>query len=291
MLAEANTKLEIQPPSFHHRTVHSPMPPTLSKWPFFLGNVLLLALGALFFFQSRGPMGPWEMLACTLCIAVGAACAALPFVLEYRVRVKLSVADRLAAVTSQIQNLETLGAQISGATSQWQSVHESAGKIAGSAKAIADRMSAEIREFSQFLRESNDGEKSTLKLEVAKLRRAEEDWLQALVRMLDHIYALQQAAIRSRQPALIEQLGQFQNACRDAARWVGLTPFTAAPQEAFDPQRHKLADGDGSPGSGATIEETLATGYTFQGRLLRPALVRLGKGKGVELQKVAETAA
>jgi molecular chaperone GrpE (heat shock protein) len=74
---------------------------------------------------------------------------------------------------------------------------------------------------------------------------------------------------------LIEQLTQFQNACRDAARRVGMVPFQAAPAEPFDPKRHQLLEGGSAPPDGATVAETVATGYTFQGRLVRPALVRL----------------
>ena len=57
-----------------------------------------------------------------------------------------------------------------------------------------------------------------VRLEVEKLRRAEGEWLQVLVRVLDHVYALHLGALRSGQPNLIEQLSNFQNACRDAAR-------------------------------------------------------------------------
>jgi molecular chaperone GrpE (heat shock protein) len=81
---------------------------------------------------------------------------------------------------------------------------------------------------------------------------------------------------------LIDQLAQFQNACRDTARRVGLTPFVAAPAEPFDQQRHQLMDTDAKPEPGAIVEETLATGYTFQGQLVRPALVRLRDGKESE---------
>jgi hypothetical protein len=58
---------------------------------------------------------------------------------------------------------------------------------------------------------------------------------------------------------------------------VGLAPFAAGPAETFDAQRHQVADGNSEPPADAVVAETLATGYTFQGRLLRPALVRLQK--------------
>jgi molecular chaperone GrpE (heat shock protein) len=67
---------------------------------------------------------------------------------------------------------------------------------------------------------------------------------------------------------------------RDAARRVGLTPFVAADAEPFDGQRHQVMDGGAAPAAGAIVAETVATGYTFQGRLIRPALVRLRDGEG-----------
>jgi len=128
------------------------------------------------------------------------------------------------------------------------------------------------------------------RLEVDKLRRVEKDWLQVLVRMLDHVYALHQGALRSGQPNLIGQLGAFQHACRDAARRVGLAPFTADESEPFDEQRHQLTDGDHKAAAHALVAETLATGYTFQGQLIRPALVRLRNGQAEAEELPLETA-
>ena len=252
--------------------------PRLPKWPFLLSDGLLLGLTALIYFQGDRPMGPSRILASVLCAAAGAVLAVLPFVLEYRAIVRLAEAEGLATVVSQIQNLEQLAAQIGYATNQWQIVRESSDKTANAAREIAQGMAAELKAFNEFLKRASEDERTTLRLEVDKQRRAELEWLQVLVRMLDHVYALHQAALRSQQPGLIDQLGSFQNACRDAARRVGLTPFTAATAEPFDRQRHQLADSKSEVPEGATIEETIATGYTFQGKLVRPALVRLRNG-------------
>jgi len=97
------------------------------------------------------------------------------------------------------------------------------------------------------------------------------------VRLLDHVYALHQGAVRSGQQKVIEQVGHFQNACRDAARRVGLAPFAAKEAEPFDAQRHQSIEDGVKPPPDATVAETIATGYTFQGRLVRPALVRLSQ--------------
>jgi molecular chaperone GrpE (heat shock protein) len=124
----------------------------------------------------------------------------------------------------------------------------------------------------------NDSEKATLRLEVEKLRRGELEWLQVLVNILDHIFALHAAAVRSGDAKFAAPITTFQNVCRDTARRLGLTPFAAEPNEPFDAERHQVAGSKETPPAGAVVAETIGSGYTFQGRLLRPALVRLRDG-------------
>ena len=70
-------------------------------------------------------------------------------------------------------------------------------------------MAAEVREFSEFMQKMNDSEKAALRLEIEKLRRGEGEWLQVLVRILDHVFLLHAAAMRSGQPKLVGQISQF----------------------------------------------------------------------------------
>ena len=249
--------------------------PKLAKWPFFLGDALLLGMACLITYQSKPALGHWELCFVVLCVVGGALLGIAPFLLEYDALVKLTEASALTTVVSQLHNLEGIAAQISGATSRWQEAQDQADKTTRSAREIADRMTAEAQAFTEFMRQASDNERATLRLEVEKLRRAEADWVQVLVRTLDHVFALHQGALRSGQPGLIEQLGHFQNACRDAARRVGLTPFAANETEPFDPQRHRLIDEAAKPPADAIVAQTIAVGYTFQGRLIRPALVSL----------------
>jgi molecular chaperone GrpE (heat shock protein) len=263
--------------------------PQLSKWAFFLGDLLLVGVAGLFYWKSNIPLGAWEGGLIVLSVAGGAFLAILPFVLEYRMASKLAEAEALAEVVGQIKNLESIAERITGATGRWQSVQEVADRVAGTSKAIAERMSAEAKAFTEFMQRANDTEKATLRLEVDKLRRSEGDWVHVLVRMLDHVYALHVGAMRSGQPNLIAQLDQFQHACRDAARRIGLTPFAANPADPFDAERHQLLDTKQAPTAGAKIAETIATGYTFQGRLLRPALVRLQETNGHTAEPIQES--
>jgi hypothetical protein len=68
-------------------------------------------------------------------------------------------------------------------------------------------------------------------------------------------------------------------------------PFSAEPEEPFNAERHQLIDGEGKPSADAGIAETAAPGFTFQGRLLRPALVRLRQTNPPEGNPAGETAA
>ena len=236
-------------------------------------------------------MGPWEIVASVFCAVMGTVLGVLPFLKEYQATVKLAEAEGLATVVGQIEKVEEIAALIGGSTARWQTVQEAAGKTAGTAKEIADKMAAEVKAFNEFLQRANDGEKAALRLEIDKLRRVETEWLQVLVRMLDHVYALHRASLESRQPTLIEQLANFQSACRDAARRVGLMPLVATPAEIFDERRHQLMDGEPRPAADAAVEETIASGYTFQGKLIRPVLVRLRNGNGHGLEGKGDPAA
>ncbi|MGA2658162.1 MAG: nucleotide exchange factor GrpE [Verrucomicrobiota bacterium] len=268
--------------------MRDPIPPRVPKWPFFSGDALLLGAAYFIYARSELPMSSGQMALAALCVAAGALFGVVPFLLEYRVMARVVEAAGLTTVISQVQKLDDLAAEIRSATGQWQAVQEQADKTVAAAESIAQRMTTEVKSFAEFMQRVNDTEKANLRLEAEKLRRGEGEWLAILVRVLDHVYALHQAGLRSRQPSLVEQLTHFQNACLDAARRVGLAPFSPEPDEPFDTQRHQAADGDGKAPEGALVSQTLATGYTFQGRFLRPALVRL-RGNEISPQSTADS--
>ncbi|MGH7978148.1 MAG: nucleotide exchange factor GrpE [Limisphaerales bacterium] len=247
------------------------------KLPFWIAEVIVIVGGYIFAVHAPHSLGHWEVF--VACVAIGAALGIIPYLLDYRAMGKVIEINALGAVAEKIQNLEQFCAQISAATGRWAAVQEYVGehaeKTTTTARQIADKMSAEVRDFSEFMKKMNDHEKAALRLEAEKLRRGESEWLQMLVRIMDHVFALQAAAARSNQPKATEQIAQFQNACQGAVRRVGLNAFVAQAEEPFDAARHQLLDTKQKPADGAVVTETLAAGYTFQGKLLRPALVRV----------------
>jgi molecular chaperone GrpE (heat shock protein) len=255
---------------------------TVPKWPFLLGDALLLAAAYFLIQQAPHPIGRWEIVTVAACVALGAVLGAMPFILDYRAIVKVIEAGALGSIAEKIQNLEKLAAQINAATNEWTNAQTQAEKTSAGAKEISDKMADEVRQFSEFMQKMNDSEKATLRLEVEKLHRGEAEWLQVIVRVLDNVSALHTAAVRTGDPKFAEPIANFQNACRGTVRRIGLTPIGAEPDEKFDPEKHQVAGGKEKPPEGAVIAETIGVGYTFQGKPLRPALVRLKTSAAVK---------
>jgi molecular chaperone GrpE (heat shock protein) len=249
--------------------------PTVPKWPFYAADVVLIVLAIWMVNHFPHPLAAWPATLMALSVAGAAVLGVWPHHMEYEAALKFAQSDGLADTVKEIKNVQAVAEQIRLATGQWQTVQDHSTKTVAAAKEIAERIAAEATAFSEFMQKANDSEKATLRLEVEKLRRSEGQWLQILVHLLDHVFALYQAGGRSGQPNLRDQLGNFQEACRDIVRRVGLTPFEADTDEPFNSEKHQVAEGQPEPGPDACVAETLATGYTFQGQLLRRSLVAI----------------
>jgi hypothetical protein len=252
----------------------SSFPPPTPRWPFFLGDALLVIFALILFYTNRTPTGCSVLVASTLCMALGALLGVMPFLMDDRAARRQEEAAGLASTVNQIRNLEAVASRIAEATAQWQSIHDHATQAAKAARTTAETMDTQMKSFMEFFQKANDSERQHLRLEVDKLRRSESDWVAVLVRIMDHVYAITAAGMRSGQRNVIAQLTQFQNACRDAARRVGLAPIEIDPGTPYDPDQHQLPEGV-APTPGARVAYTLATGYTLRGERVRPPLVQL----------------
>ncbi len=254
--------------------------PRLSKLPFIIGDLLLVATAGYVALYGAF-LGQWQYVAMITAVAFGAWLLVWPFVLEFRAATKLAESSALDGVTAKIQDLDKVSTSIAGAILEWQHLQQSATQTVTAAEQLAERMSAEARSFGEMMSKMNESEKNHLRLEVDKLRRAEGDWLGVTVRILDHVYALHQAGARSGQRNVIEQLSHFQNACRETARRLGLVPVLPEPGIPFDDQAHQLLEG-AKLTNGALVGDILAPGYTFQGQVIRLPLVAVRAAEPAE---------
>lgn len=247
--------------------------PKAVKWPFLFADACLIAFGAGILLLSPQPPSLWIVVASGASVLAGAFFSVWPYLQEYQVAAKLVETGALAGTMEQIGHLDQVAQNISHATSQWQTIQETSIKTVQSAQSVTERIATEARAFTEFLQKTNQAEQAHMRLEIEKFQRTQTDWLHVTVAMLDHTNALYQAAARSGQPNLVTQLGHFQDACRDVVRRVGLAPFIPADNDFFDGRLHQLLDPDQSPPPGTQIGEIIAPGYTFQGQLIRRAVV------------------
>jgi molecular chaperone GrpE (heat shock protein) len=251
-------------------------PLTLPKWPFIFADVALL-LGCAWVINQALPLKAyWAVAVAVAAWAFGAWICVLPWIKEFQSQAKFAENDSLTSALEQIQRLEEIGERIQSASGTWQTAQDAAQRVTATAKEIQERIKTDAKDFMEFAERINNDEKQHLRLEAEKLRRSEAEWLQVAARMLDHTFALTTAAVRSGQPNLATQMSNFQNACRDAARRVGLVPFHPTVGDPFEDRSQQLEDPNAKPEQGAVVSDILATGYTFQGQLLRKALVRVG---------------
>lgn len=247
--------------------------PRLQKWPFFVADIFLLGTAVWIVSQAAKPLSMWPLICAAVCVALGAWVCVTPFLKQYQADLQFAEAEKLATTVENLDNLRSFTNQISFATAQWQNIQENSTKTVNAAKQIADGIAADAKAFSEFMLKANDAEKAHLRLQIEKLRRGEGDWVQLVVHLLDQVYALHQAAVRSGQQNIIAQLTQFQQVCRELARRVGLVPVEAKIGDAYDAKAHALPDGHPTPAAGASVTQLLASGYTFQGRPVRNPLV------------------
>ena len=236
--------------------------PKIEKWPFIVGDVALLIMAWLVYYHSDASFDGLEAFWCFACVAAGAWVMVLPFLKEFQAQADLTEAKELAASVEKISSVDAIAKQIESATEQWLHVEDRANEI-----------NAEAREFTEFLQKANDTEKNHLRLEVDKLGRAQGDWVKVVTGMLDHVFALNQAGRQSGQEKLVRQLDNFQAACRDVARRVGVVTHEPKPEEGFDAGKHQLRDPEAEPEVGAKIIGIAAQGLSHQGQVLRKVVV------------------
>lgn len=264
--------------------------PKLQKWPFYFADLVLSAIAAYVLWRLGVIQGTTHVaisIACLCAAGWGAWLSITPWLVEYRTRAALAENSGLKSTLEQIHDLERVADMIRQANSQWQGAQDAAGRTVAASREIAEKMKIESDEFMKFIENAHDQERAGLRLEVEKLRKMEGDWLRVVVQMLDHAFALFRAAERSGQQNLIMQLAQFQSALRDAARRMGLVPFIPAVGEKFDARGHQLPDAPAVVDENAPISEVLATGFTYQGQLLRRALVLLQEGAAPDAGEAA----
>ena len=156
----------------------SPRPP---KWPYLLGDIVLLALACIVGLTAESPFSPLALSVVFGCVALGCMLAALPYLFDF-------FADQRAAVAEFQQKLETQNAKflhgaetLATTSAQLKAAHEAAAKAVHAADALPYKLQEKIAEFTTQLQEHDDEEKAAMAKELETLRDTEGQRLTALV--------------------------------------------------------------------------------------------------------------
>src|SRR5215469_2305192 len=145
----------------------------IPKWPFWLIYALLIVFAYYFMMHALHAIHDWEIA--VACVAFGSLIGIFPYYLDYKAMGKALEVNALGAVAEKFQELDELAAKITAVTDQWHVIHDSVGQSAEktgvAAREIAEKMSAEVRGFQEFMKKLDQNERSALRLEVEKLRR------------------------------------------------------------------------------------------------------------------------
>ncbi len=253
--------------------------PRVKKWPFVVGDLLLIGV-AIWLLKTTGwaPTG-WYLAMLIACVGMGIFFAVLPYLFEFREESRRFDANEFRGTLEQIRELEKVGERVTAAAEQWERLQEQCGVTVKAAETIGQASQTQMDRLVEITQKADTRERDHLRLEVEKQRRGEREWLEVMVGIMDHVFALHRAAVRSGQAKLIKQIDGFQNACTEICRRVGLSEYVVAPGESFDPKIHKVLEGHEAPASGGVVAETLAPGFSFQGHPIRPPMVRVAMGE------------
>lgn len=80
-------------------------PPSLVKWPFFLGDILLLGLVVFVLLRAGEALNSWQIAFCVLGVVVGAVLLVAPFVIEFYLKQKLHEAAEAEAVETILRRI------------------------------------------------------------------------------------------------------------------------------------------------------------------------------------------
>ena len=156
---------------------HSPRPP---KWPYFLGDGILLAAACLIGLLSPTPLPAAALSFIFGCVALGAVLGVVPYILDSAAAQRDSEAAVHYKLETQSTRLHQSAEMLASSAGQLKAAHEATTKAVHTAETLPYRLQEKIGEFSATLQEHDDEEKAAMIKELEALRDAEGQRLTAI---------------------------------------------------------------------------------------------------------------
>jgi prefoldin subunit 5 len=115
---------------------------TLSKWPFILGDALLVATSLAIAILGDWQLTNWQVASCVISVALGAALFVLPYVVEFQVRVREEREDRGAELRILHRHVANGREELEAAAERIEAIEAALTKLAQSAPDLSAPLEA-----------------------------------------------------------------------------------------------------------------------------------------------------
>jgi hypothetical protein len=152
---------------------------TLSKWPFYLGDLLLVATALAIAILGDWQLTNWQVASCVIAVALGAALFVIPFILEFQIRVREESDDRSAELRVLARHIQNAEATIESEDERIRDLEAQIAANARSAELMTSAADQSAAAMDQFKTEQSGGLsalKGQLKALSEEQKKMEVEW-------------------------------------------------------------------------------------------------------------------
>jgi hypothetical protein len=186
--------------------------PKLSKWPFLLGDALLLGTAWLIADQARNPFSGQPLIWIVVCVVAAAVLGAVPFLADYARKQDEALDERQRGLEAISRTVAASAEQISIAANGLHELTELAQRNLKAAGQLGPGLEEKVAALKAELTATRDDERAALRKEIAALKAADLARVEAAVQQL----ARTAADVARAESDLKKQLSAAQELCSTA---------------------------------------------------------------------------
>ena len=158
--------------------------PKLPKWPFLLGDALLLGTAWLIADQARNPFTGQPLVWIVVCVVAAAILGAVPFLADYARKQDEALDERQRGLDAIARTVAATAEQISIAANGLHELTELAQRNLKAASQLGPGLEEKVAALKAELTATRDDERAALRKEIAALRAADLGRVEAAAQQL-----------------------------------------------------------------------------------------------------------
>jgi hypothetical protein len=186
--------------------------PKLPKWPFLLGDALLLGTAWLIADQVRNPFTGQPLIWIVVCVIAAAILGAIPFLADYARKQDEALDERQRGLDAIARTVAASAEQIGIAANGLNELTQLAQKNLQAASQLGPGLEQKVTALKAELGATRDDDRAALRKEIATLRSVEAQRIEAAVQQLTKT----SAEFARAEAALQKQLAEVRELCTTA---------------------------------------------------------------------------